>query len=105
MNLGQAVAICLYEIVRGGGEPRRPTFRAVDGFEAEQLTTMLLEALQRSGYTNRITAVSTDQKIRRWIRRLRISRADAPLLVGVLRQILWKMAKENGGGDADSGRS
>lgn len=91
MNLGQAVAICLYEIVREGGESRRSKFRAVDGAEAEQLTTMLLDVLQRSGYTNRITAVSTDQKIRRWIRRLRISRADGPLLLGVLRQILWKL--------------
>ena len=94
MNLGQAVAICLYEVVRGGGESRRSNFRAVDSSEAEQLTTMLLDVLQRSGYTNRITAVSTAQKIRRWIRRLRISRTDAPLLLGVLRQILWKISKD-----------
>ena len=93
MNLGQAVAICLYEVVRSGGEPRKSTFRAMGGAEAEQLTTMLLDVLQRSGYTNRITAVSTDLKIRRWIRRLRISRTDAPLLLGVLRQILWKIGK------------
>lgn len=91
MNLGQAVAICLYEMVREDGEPRRSGFRGMDGAEAEQLTTMLLDVLRRSGYTNRITAVSTDQKIRRWIRRLRIGRADAPLLLGVLRQILWKL--------------
>jgi tRNA C32,U32 (ribose-2'-O)-methylase TrmJ len=99
MNLGQAVAICLYEIVREGAEARKSKFRGVDGSEAEQLTTMLLDVLGRSGYTNRITAVSTDQKIRRWIRRLRISRADAPLLLGVLRQILWKLGKI----DANSG--
>jgi TrmH family RNA methyltransferase len=94
MNLGQAVAICLYEIAREGGELRESKFRAADGAEAEQMTTMLLDVLRRSGYTNRITAVSTDQKIRRWIRRLRISRADAPLLLGVLRQILWKLGKD-----------
>jgi tRNA/rRNA methyltransferase len=94
MNLGQAVAICLYEIVREDGESRTSKFHAVEGAEAEQLTTMLLDVLRRSGYTNRITAVSTDQKIRRWMRRLRISRADAPLLLGVLRQILWKLGKD-----------
>jgi tRNA/rRNA methyltransferase len=93
MNLGQAVAICLYEIVRESAETRGSKFRAVEGTEAEQLTTMLLDVLRISGYTNRITAVSTDQKIRRWIRRLRISRADAPLLLGVLRQILWRLGK------------
>jgi tRNA/rRNA methyltransferase len=93
MNLGQAVAICLYEIVREAGESRRSRFRGVDGAEAEQLTMMLLDVLRQSGYTNRITAVSTDLKIRRWMRRLRISRADAPLLLGVLRQILWKLGR------------
>ncbi len=51
---------------------------------------MLLDVLRESGYTNRITAVSTDLKVRRWLRRLRISRRDAPLLLGILRQILWK---------------
>jgi tRNA C32,U32 (ribose-2'-O)-methylase TrmJ len=64
---------------------------AVSGTDAEQITRMLLEVLEKSGYTNRITAVSTEQKIRRWIRRLRIGRRDAPLLLGILRQILWKM--------------
>lgn len=65
----------------------------VAGSDAEQLTRMLLEVLEKSGYTNRITAVSTEQKIRRWMRRLRISRRDAPLLLGILRQILWKFDK------------
>ena len=63
---------------------------SVSGEEAERLTTMLLDVLRESGYTNRITAVSTDLKVRRWLRRLRISRRDAPLLLGILRQILWK---------------
>lgn len=94
MNLGQAVAICLYELIRESAAPRTSRYQPVDGAEAEQLTGMLLEVLRTSGYTNRITAVSTDQKIRRWIRRLRIGRADAPLLLGVLRQILWKLGKD-----------
>lgn len=103
MNLGQAVAVCLYELVRESGEePRASRFRAMDGAEAEQMTAMLLEVLSKSGYTNRITAASTDQKIRRWIRRLRIGRADAPLLLGVLRQILWKLGKDQADGNARS---
>jgi tRNA/rRNA methyltransferase len=90
MNLGQAVAVCLYEWVREVGDPRRSRFEAVAGSDAEQLTKMLHAVLDESGYTNRITAISTEQKIRRWIRRLRIGRRDAPLLLGILRQILWK---------------
>jgi len=97
MNLGQAVAVCLYELVREQTGPRQPDqsnrsthFEPVDGLQAEQITAMLLDVLDESGYTNRITAVSTTQKIRRWVRRTRLSRRDGPLVLGILRQILWK---------------
>lgn len=97
MNLGQAVAVCLYELVRDAGvaEARvevriEPQVAPVSGEDAEHITRMLLEVLEKSGYTNRITAVSTEQKVRRWVRRLEIRKRDAPLLLGFLRQILWK---------------
>lgn len=91
MNLGQAVAVCLYEFNRSVRvKQRRSRLDAVEGAEAEQLTRMLLDLLEKSGYTNRITAVSTEQKIRRWIRRMRLARRDVPLLLGILRQVLWK---------------
>ena len=93
MNLGQAVAVCLYELTRAEHEPpvRRVRTDAISGNDAEQVTRMLLEVLEKSGYTRRITAVSTEQKIRRWVRRTRLSRRDAPLLMGILRQVLWKL--------------
>lgn len=98
MNLGQAVAVCLYELIRepaddhGAEAPaaQASRFEPIEGSDAEQLTRMLHLVLDESGYTNRIIAVSTEQKIRRWIRRLRIGRRDGPLLLGILRQILWK---------------
>jgi TrmH family RNA methyltransferase len=92
MNLGQAVAVCLYELNRDeGAEPsRQRTDATVEGVDAEQLTNMLLDVLEKSGYTNRITAVSTEQKIRRWVRRMHLTQRDIPLLLGILRQILWK---------------
>jgi tRNA/rRNA methyltransferase len=93
MNLGQAVAVCLYELVREEEALRPYLFEGIEGSDAEQLTSMLHRVLEASGYTNRITATSTDRKIRRWIRRLRIGRRDAPLLLGILRQILWKFDK------------
>jgi TrmH family RNA methyltransferase len=96
MNLGQAVAVCLYEIHRGEPEGRRnrlPHHEPIEGSDAEQLTRMLLEVLERSGYTNRITSTSTEQKVRRWIRRVDLTRRDTPLLLGILRQILWRFGK------------
>jgi tRNA/rRNA methyltransferase len=93
MNLGQAVAVCLYELIRTEVQTSSRISRqeSIEGAEAEQLTRMLIDVLRESGYTNRITSVSTEQKIRRWIRRLRLTRRDLPLLLGFLRQILWKI--------------
>jgi TrmH family RNA methyltransferase len=91
MNLGQAVAVCLYEYARTGALPR-PCGQdmPVEGAEVEQMVQMLLEVLEESGYTNRITAVSTERKIRRWVRRMRLGRRDVPLMLGILRQVLWR---------------
>jgi TrmH family RNA methyltransferase len=91
MNLGQAVAVCLYEYARTGGlaGPRNAE-GPVEGAEVEQMVQMLLEVLEESGYTNRITAVSTEHKIRRWVRRMRLGRRDVPLMLGILRQVLWR---------------
>ena len=91
MNLGQAVAVCLYEIQRAVPTPKPPGHREpIEGGDVEQLTRMLLEVLEKSGYTNRITSTSTEQKVRRWMRRTHLTQRDAPLLLGILRQILWK---------------
>lgn len=99
MNLGQAVAVCLHELVRESGVAEdsgleRRVGSPVTGTEAEQITRMMIEVLEQSGYTNRITAISTEQKIRRWIRRLDIGKRDAPLLLGILRQVLWKFGRK-----------
>jgi TrmH family RNA methyltransferase len=91
MNLGQAVAVCLYELVREpvtGTLPQGP--KPVEGSDAEQITRMMLEVLRESGYTNRIVATSIEMKVRRFVRRIRLTARDAPLVLGILRQILWK---------------
>jgi TrmH family RNA methyltransferase len=92
MNLGQSVAVCLYELIRDPAAVAAPRLRrATSGSDVEQLTTMLLELLELSGYTNRIVAVSTSQKIRRFFRRIRLEQRDARLVLGILRQLLWKL--------------
>ncbi len=93
MNLGQAVALCLYELAR---DPKAATARPeklhpASAGEAEQVTALLLEALRRSGYVNPVTVASSEDKIRRLVRRLRLSARDAPVVLGMLRQMLWKL--------------
>ncbi len=94
MNLGQAVALCLYELARdpkaAKAEPRKIS-RASAG-EVEKVTTMLINVLRQSGYVNPTTAVSTEEKVRRLVRRLDIAARDARVLLGMLRQILWKVS-------------
>jgi tRNA/rRNA methyltransferase len=91
MNLGQAVAVCLYEISRSSvkAEPRKST--SASAGELEQLTQMLLEASRQSGYLNPVVAASTENKVRRMIRRLDINARDVSVWLGILRQILWKL--------------
>jgi tRNA/rRNA methyltransferase len=92
MNLGQAVAVCLYEIARSARKPPEPTnsVPATMG-EIEQITAMLIEASRRSGYLNPVVASSTENKVRRMIRRLDIRARDVSIWLGILRQILWKL--------------
>lgn len=91
MNLGQAVAVCLYEISRSSvkAEPRKST--SASAGELEQLTQMLLDASRQSGYLNPVVAASTENKVRRMIRRLDINARDVSVWLGILRQILWKL--------------
>ena len=100
MNLGQAVAVCLYELARGSKHSIRPAkAERAAASELERLTSLLLEVLQASGYlktppdktSNKRSAAPPEEKIRRLVRRLTLSAADVELLLGMLRQILWKL--------------
>jgi tRNA/rRNA methyltransferase len=104
MNLGQAVAVCLYELSR---DPKAAVsleqHTAATSADLERITTVLLDALRASGYLKspaanspkRRSAAPTDEKIRRLVHRLNLSSTDAELTLGILRQILWKSRSGN----------
>jgi TrmH family RNA methyltransferase len=91
MNLGQAVAVCLYELVRDARAqlPAEKPLRATAG-EAERITAVLLDALRASGYVSPGGA-AIEEKLRRLVLRLNLNSPDAEVLLGMLRQMLWKM--------------
>lgn len=104
MNLAQAVAVCLYELTRSmeptshssnTGHPAVPVAprSPASAAELERLTIVLLEALDASGYTLPEQGALTEQSARRLIRRLAFHSEDAESLLGMLRQILWKLRK------------
>jgi tRNA/rRNA methyltransferase len=99
MNLGQAVAVCLYEFVRPPkfaldvplASRSRKAREHASASELEHLTSVVLEALETSGYTKPRSAATTEEKVRRLIRRMNLSPDDAELLLGMLRKMAWKL--------------
>ena len=92
MNLGQAVAVCLYELVRGGGtagvSEKQPF---ATSREVERITAILLDLLSTSSHMSSDRAASTEERVRRMVRRLKVSARDAEGWLGILRQILWEL--------------
>jgi TrmH family RNA methyltransferase len=94
MNLGQSVAISLYELVRDSADtakaiplgPRRATAEERDRFLA-----LLLHALSLSNYFPRGTQHSTEQRLRRLLRHVPVTQRDLQEWLGLIRQIVWKL--------------
>ena len=95
INLGQAVAVTLYELIRNPravrAEPRAKKAASVE--QLERFTALLLEAMRASGYIQEKTAESTERKTRRLVKRLDLPATDAEVWQGMLRQILWKLKR------------
>jgi len=92
MNLGQAVAVCLYELVRDGKAPRpAEDAKRATSVELERLTTTLLEVMRTSGYLTRRPIADVEERMRRLVRRLNLPARDAVVWLGILRQAVWKL--------------
>ena len=94
MNLGQAVAVCLYELARETKTPRGPEkIKAAAAGEVERLTGLLLESLAASGYLKPRSGATTREKVRRLVRRLHLPASDAEVWLGMLRKMAWKLRR------------
>jgi TrmH family RNA methyltransferase len=92
MNLGQAVAVCLYELIRDGrAASATEKLQLASSGETERITQKLIEALGVSGFLDLRRVSDSEQRIRRLVRRLRLPARDAVIWLGMLRQMLWKM--------------
>jgi TrmH family RNA methyltransferase len=94
MNLGQAVAVCLYEIARSSRrvqivEQRQP---ATAG-DIDRVATLLLQALDASGSLRSRSGPRTEEKLRRLMRRHNLTAEDAKFWLGMFSQIVWKLRK------------
>ena len=95
MNLGQAVAVCLYELTRKtqGVESTVPASvsPAADSGTLERLANVIDETTTASGYSPRIMQAANRHDLRLLLRRLAWSEADAKRALGVFRRILWRL--------------
>jgi len=95
MNLGQAAAVCLYELVRGM-EPARSggtALRAMTAGENERLAGLLREVLEEAGYMRHHPANSGAEHVRRLVLRMANEATDGPVWIGMLRQVLWGLRR------------
>jgi TrmH family RNA methyltransferase len=103
MNLGQAVAVCLYELIRDAKAPAgaAENLQLAPAGETERITQKLIEALAVSGFLDLRRVADSEQRIRRLVRRLRLPARDVVIWLGMFRQMLWKM--EHGAAAARKG--
>jgi TrmH family RNA methyltransferase len=95
MNLGQAAAVCLYELIRQTDAPPlnepQPMAAAED---LERVTELLTAVLASIGYAKRRPAGAEPTEVRRMVRRLNLNQSDARRWIGVLRQLVWKLGHD-----------
>lgn len=97
MNLGQAVAVCLYELARNVSprEQKVEKIEAATAGDIEQISAGMLEALHASGYVKPGNDGVAEKKVRRLMLRLNLQAMDAKVLLGMVRQIVWKLRQKN----------
>ena len=101
MNLGQAVAVCLYELSRAGFEGARalPVLHEVPatGVDRERITSLLHDVMAQSGYARRFPANARPEVVRQLAGKLAYTREEAATWMGFLKLTLRAM-----GGKADT---
>jgi len=92
MNLGQAVAVCLFGLSRNVVDEAIPEqIEPAASGEIEKITQGLYEALEISGYVKPGNDAVSEKKVRRLMLRFNLQAIDAKVLLGMIRQILWKL--------------
>jgi tRNA/rRNA methyltransferase len=99
MNLGQAVAVCAYELARAGVAPGRPLRAVVHHSEAasaqslDHLFERAARVLDEVGYLQPKSRQATLIKLRRLLLDMEFTNHDARIVGGILAQIEWKLEK------------
>jgi tRNA/rRNA methyltransferase len=107
MNLGQAVAVCLYELTtRASVSPHQPVQpipsapilpnRAVSG-NLEIMTGLIERTMLAAGYSPKGMQEANRHDLRLLLRQLNLTEHDARRILGLFRRILWRLERNPGG--------
>jgi tRNA/rRNA methyltransferase len=95
MNLGQAVAVCLYELTRCAESPPPTPVASVTSTAAsgrlDLLAGVIEEAMQAVGYSPRAMQPANRHDLRLLLRRLSLTTRDTRRILGLFRRILWRI--------------
>jgi tRNA/rRNA methyltransferase len=105
MNLGQAAAVCLYELVRPGAAPRPPVLGQVvpgqvvpgqivpppNSAGLHRLADLIEETMLAADYSPASMADANRHDLRVFLRRLALSAKDTRRVMGLFRRILWRL--------------
>ena len=116
MNLGQAVAVCLYELAsrlpalepptpqpagaagpshlgnRKNKPPTDPTTLATSA-AIDRLAAAIEETMQAAGYSPAAMRAANRHDLDLLLRRIRLSTPDATRILGLFRRVLWRLRK------------
>jgi TrmH family RNA methyltransferase len=88
MNLGQAAAVCFWELARGGKTIEEGLQRRNANMETvERITSSLLQSLLNSGYVAARSKELAEEKLRRMLRRFSLDEADAEAFLGMVKKM------------------
>jgi tRNA/rRNA methyltransferase len=100
MNLGQAVAVCLYELaVRALPRAETPNRAALNEAAApssgklEMLAGVIEETMTAAGYSPRVMQGANRHDLRLLLRRLKLSPLDVRRMLGLFRRIIWRLQR------------
>jgi len=101
MNLGQAVAVCLYELAaRGDSQPEPPRQGVIDvhppqvtSSQLDRLAGVIEEVMLAAGYSPDEMRAANRHDLRLLLRRLQLNQSDLRRALGLFRRALHKMKK------------